>query len=73
MQGKFTIVHKILSVFQSFPPKTSLSLPKTSDPLKKFPLLIRKTRPRGARWVSRGRELYLRAFPVASGAAAPSG
>ena len=37
MQEKFTIVHKILSVFQSFPPKASLSLPKTSDPLKKFP------------------------------------
>ena len=73
MQEKFTIVHKILSVFQPFPPKTSLSLPKTSDPLKKFPLPIPKAKPRGARWASRGRELYLRAFPAASGAAAPSG
>ena len=38
MQGKFTIVHKILSVFQPFPPEFFPSSGKTSLFPQKFPL-----------------------------------
>lgn len=37
MQGKFTIVHKILSGFQPFPPEFFPSSGKTSAFPKKFP------------------------------------
>lgn len=50
MQGKFTIVHKILSDFQPFPLEFSSSFGKTSLYPKKFPPRRRFPRPKTPRW-----------------------
>ena len=49
MQGKFTIVHKILSVFQPFPPEFFPSSGKTSLFPQKFPPRRRFPRPKAPR------------------------